>query len=289
MKPTLLIILGQTSTGKSDFAVSLAKYLYKTEKIHCEIVSADSRQVYKELNLLSGKIREKEMRGIPHHLLSLYSAQRNFSVAMFQKKAHRTIGEIIARGNLPILVGGTGFYIQSIVDGIVFPEVKKNKTLRKELEQKTTDELILLLKKKDPNRLKEIDISNRIRLIRALEIAICLGKIPIIKKNPKYTTAQIGLTMSDEVLRTRIQKRLLKRIKQGMLEEAQSIHENAHISYRRMAELGLESKYSALYLQKKITKENLIAELETKIWQYARRQRTWFRKDSRIHWIHLEN
>ncbi len=164
----LIVILGPTASGKSDLVVKLAK------KFGGEIISADSRQVYKGLNIGSGKITKKEMQGVPHYLLDVANPKRRFTVAQYQKLAFKKIKEIQRRGNIPFLVGGTGFYIQSIVDRIVIPEVKPNWKLRKNLAQKTTDELFLMLKKLDSDRAKNIDAKNPRRLIRAIEIALSL-------------------------------------------------------------------------------------------------------------------
>jgi tRNA dimethylallyltransferase len=282
-KPTVIVILGATSTGKSDFAVGLARKLQQ-ESITAEIISADSRQVYKGLNLLSGKITEKEMHGIRHHMLDVVSPKKTYTVSDYVTRAKKVVDGIIKRGNLPIVVGGTGFYIDALVNGIVLPEVPPNIALRKKLEQKTVEELFIMLKKKDSARAKTIDPHNKVRLIRALEITEALGKVPKQKSKSEYNTLKLGLTVSDEVLRQRIKTRLEKRVKQGMLREAQKLHENG-LSYERMESLGLECKYAALYLQKKITKKELLEQLETAIWQYARRQKMWFKRDKSIEWI----
>ena len=163
--PKVLVICGQTATGKSDLAVMLAK------KINGEVISADSRQVYKGLNIGSGKITKKEMCGIPHYLLDVVHPKQIFSIAEYQTIAQQKIQEIIARGKTPIICGGTGFYIDAITKGIVLPEVAPNTVLRKKLENKTTKELVYILTKLDPARAKTVDIQNNVRLIRAIEIA----------------------------------------------------------------------------------------------------------------------
>ncbi len=283
-KPKLIVILGQTSTGKSDFAVSLATSLNKTG-VKCEIISADSRQVYKGLNLLSGKITKKEMGGIPHHLLDVVSAKKVFSVADFQKKAAKIITEISNRGNLPLLVGGTGFYIDAVVSGQVLPEVPPNLELRTKCQKMTLTELFRKLKQLDPARAKTIDAKNKVRLIRAIEIATALGSVPKLSKTESpYDIQIIGLTVSEAELKQRIHLRLVKRLKQGMLKEAETLHKSG-ISWKRMHDLGLEARYSALYLQKKIGKEEMVSELEKAIWHYAKRQMTWFKRDMNILWI----
>lgn len=277
-KPKIIVVLGPTATGKSDLAVALAK------EFNGEVISADSRQVYKGLDIGSGKITKKEMQRVPHYLLDVVSPKSTFTVAHFKKQSEKIIKDIITRGKTPIICGGTGFYIQSLVDGIVLPEVKPNKELRKKLESKTSEELFAILLKLDHNRATTIDPSNPVRLIRAIEIARALGNVPEIKAQPKYQSIQIGLDWTDKVLKERIQKRLFARIKKGMIREVSKLHE-AGISWKKLESFGLEYRYIALLLQQKITKEEMASLLETEIWHYAKRQRTWFKKDTRIKWF----
>ena len=166
LKPKILVILGPTATGKSGMAVRLAK------KFNGEIISADSRQVYKGLDIGSGKITEKEMLGVAHHLLDIANPKRKFSVTDFKEKAEKTIEDILKRSRLPIICGGTGFYIQALVDNLILPEVAPNLSLRKKLEKKTPAELFEILKKLDPKRADSIERQNPRRLIRAIEIAV---------------------------------------------------------------------------------------------------------------------
>lgn len=275
----LLVILGPTATGKSDLAVKIAK------KYNGEVISADSRQVYKGLDIGSGKITKKEMRGVKHYMLDVISPKSVFSVAQFKKKTEKIITDIHKRGKLPILCGGTGFYISTVVDGLTFPEVKANNVLRNKLEKQTTEKLLETLKKLDPERAENIDIKNRVRLIRAIEIAKELGSIPKVKKDSKYNVLEIGLDWPDEILRKRIHDRLLKRMKLGMLKEVENLHKKEKVSWKRLESLGLEYRYLALFLQNKIDRKEMLEELETKIWQFAKRQRTWFKRDGRIKWF----
>lgn len=278
MKPKLIAVVGQTATGKSALAVELAL------RYGGEVISADSRQVYRGLDIGTGKITKEEMRAILHHLLDVADPSKRFSVAEFKQQAEQAIEDIFSRDKLPILCGGTGFYIESIVDGVVLPDVPENKQLRAELSSLSAAELAERLKRLDPNRFETIDQRNKIRLIRAIEVAEHLGNVPKPKSNPQYEVLQIGLEFRDEELKKRIHKRLVDRIGKGMIEEAKKLHENG-LSYERMNELGLEYRYLAEYLQDIISKEELIKILNTKIWQYARRQKTWFKRDERIHWI----
>ena len=278
MKEKIIIILGPTATGKSDLAVHIAK------KIKGEIISADSRQVYKGLDIGTGKITKKEMRGIPHHMLDVANPKRKFSVVEYVKIAEKAVAEIIANRKVPIIVGGTGFYIEALVDGVVLPEVPPDNELRKKLAKKSNKELFNILKKLDSVRAESIDPSNTRRIIRAIEIAKTLGKVPKAKFISKYNPIFIGLNLPPEILKNKIKDRLDKRIKKGMIKEAEKLHENG-LSWKRMNELGLEYRYLASYLQNKITKEEMVTKLNTEIWHYARRQMTWFKRDRRIKWL----
>jgi len=279
MRQKIVVILGQTATGKSDLAVKLAK------KFKGEVVSADSRQVYKGLNIGTGKIARREMQGVPHHLLDVADPKKQFSIAEYKKLAEKTIANIISRGKLPIICGGTGFYIQAIVNGIVLPEVAPNIKLRKQLENKSTKQLYAILKKIDLRRAKNIDKNNPRRLVRAIEIAKALGSIPNLEVKPlSWDILQIGLKLSDAELRKKIHNRLLSRIKSGMINEAKRLNKNG-LSWKRMEELGLEYKYLAQYLQGKISKIEMLSQLETAIWQYTKRQNTWFKRNKRIKWF----
>ena len=277
--PKILVVLGPTATGKSDLAVELAK------KFNGEIVSADSRQVYTGLDLGSGKITKEEMLGIPHHLLDVADPITDiFSVADFKRLAYEVIDEILSRGKLPIVAGGTAFYIQSIVDGIVLPEIKADEKLRAELEKYSLEKLQAELKIIDPERYSNIDIHNPVRLIRAIEIARQIGSVPELKSEPKYECLQVGLKLPKEKLHTNISKRLEKRMRIGMLDEAINLNKNG-LSWVRMEALGLEYRYMAKHLQGKISKEEMCEEIRIKSSQFAKRQMTWFKKDERINWF----
>jgi tRNA dimethylallyltransferase len=281
--PKILVICGQTATGKSDLAVKLAK------KFKGEIISADSRQVYKELDLGTGKISKKEMGGIPHHLLDVISPKKIFTVAGWQKKAREKIDNILSQNKLPIICGGTGFYIDSITNSVVLPEVPPNYGLRKQLVKDGPLLLYKMLKKLDPKRAETIDPKNKVRLIRAIEIVKALGKVPEIRRrNIEYRIMNIGLKISDNELREKIDKRLDKRIKQGLIEEVKKLHRKG-LTWKRMSELGLEYKYVSQFLQNKINKDEMIEKLKAEIWRYARRQATWFKRDKSIKWFDSNN
>jgi tRNA dimethylallyltransferase len=279
MKPKILVILGPTATGKSDLAVKLAK------KYRGEVISADSRQVYKGLDIGTGKITKEEMRGIHHWLLDVENPKNVFNVADYKKLADEKIKTILKRSKLPIICGGTGFYIDAVIKNIDLPEVKPDLKLRKDLEEKSLEELQETLLKLDPIRYKSIDLKNKVRLVRAIEIAKHIGKVPEIKiSTPSYNVLQIGLNLDSETLRKKIHKRVVSRIKQGMIEEAVELNKKG-LSFERMRELGLEYRYLADYIEKKIDKKRLALKLQNEIWHYAKRQMTWFKRDKSIKWF----
>ncbi len=237
------------------------------------------------MDIGTGKVTSKEMDGIPHYLLDVASPRSTFTVTRYQQLARRAIKNILAKGKTPIIVGGTGFYIRSIVDGLVIPAVPPNQSLREKLERKTTAELFTILKKIDPTRAKTIDARNPRRLVRAIEIATQLGKVPLLKKiSLPYQFLEIGITVPILILAAKIKWRLAKRLRQGMITEVKSLRAGG-LSWKKLERFGLEYKFIALYLQEKITKEEMVAQLETAILQYAKRQMTWFKKNQRIIWL----
>ncbi len=279
-KNQIIVILGPTASGKSDMAVILAK------KFDGEVISADSRQVYIGLDIGSGKITKKEMEKVPHHLLDVASPKRAFSVAEFKHLAEKKIDDILKLDKIPILCGGTGFYIQAIIDDLVFPEVLPDKKLRMKLAKKTTDELFKILKKKDVHRAKEIDSKNPHRLIRAIEIATKLGHVPNlgVKTTDKYNVLEIGINIDKEKLQEKIYTRIIARLRIGMVAEVKHLHERG-LTWKRMEALGLEYRYLSRYIRGKTTKDETIEQLNIAIRQFAKRQRTWFKRDKRINWF----
>lgn len=271
-KPLIYVVCGPTATGKSDRAVELAL------EINGEVISADSRQVYRGMDLGTGKITAEEMKGVPHHLLDIKDPNEDFSVEEFQKLALGKIEDILARGKTPIICGGTGFYIYSITDNIIFDNIPKNEKVREELEEKSLEELKEILSKFPIEPGARVDVENKRRVIRAIEIGTQLGKIPTFKKGPKlYDFKFVYLDFPDEILKDRINRRLEKRFEMAMTEEVQRLHDEG-VSFERLENFGLEYRYIAQFLQGKISKEEMVEILKLKIWQYAKRQRTWFKK-----------
>ncbi len=276
VKPKIVVICGPTAVGKSDFAVEYAL------KHNGEIISADSRQVYKGLDIGSGKITKNEMRGIPHHLLDVANPKKIFTVSDFQKLGNKVIQKILEKKKLPIICGGTGFYIDALVTGMILPEVKPNKELRMKIQALSIEKLFKMLQKLDPIRAKTIDKQNKVRLIRAIEISKALGSVPVMSKKSPFNVKYIGLTLPPEKLKERIKVRLLKRLS-GMIREVKQLHSNG-VSWKRLESLGLEYKYLARFLQSKISKSEMIESLLREICQYAKRQMTWFKRNKEISW-----
>ena len=277
-KPKIIVVLGQTSTGKSDIAVEIAK------KYNGEVISADSRQVYRGMDLGSGKITTEEMSGVPHHLLDVAEPKDIFDVQQYQKLGTESVMDTLSRGKVPIICGGTGFYIDSLINQTQFSSVGPNKELRSELEKKSLKELQDLLQKKSAKDYKKIDTKNPVRIIRALEILDTLGKIPKVKKNNPYKVLYIGLKIEKDLLHKRIHARILKRLDLGMLDEAHQLLASG-VSHQRLQSLGLEYKYMSLNILRKINYDEMIEKLYWDTVHFAKRQKTWFKRNKEILWF----
>ena len=275
---SIIVVVGPTASGKSDFAITLAL------QHNGEIISADSRQVYKGLDLGTGKITKKETKGVPHHMLDVYELDEEVSVARYARDATPILRDILSRGKTPIICGGTGQYIDALIYDSSLPKVPPNTKLREEFEKKNTEELFELLQKKDSVRAGSVDKHNRVRIIRALEIVESLGVVPQ-QKTPAliYQTTIYLMSPTRELLRTRITARLEKRLKQGMLEEVKEVLEKAESLYGQatsnvIRKFGLEYVTLSKYLDGTLTEESMKKELITKSMQYAKRQQTWNKK-----------
>ncbi len=287
----LIVILGTTASGKSELAVKIAK------KFGAEIISADSRQVYKEMDIGTGKVPRDKLKvkskkskvylhqKIPHYLIDVASPKKRFTVFHFVKLAKKEIEKIFKKGKIPIVCGGTAFWIYALIDGLKFPPVAPDWKLRKKLEKKSAKELYQMLKRIDPNRAKTIDRKNPRRLIRAIEIAKKIGTVPVLKENPlPYPILIIGIKKNKKELKKLIKKRLLKRLKKGMVAEVKKLKKNG-VSFKKLEEFGLEYRWVARYLQKKISYQEMIEKLQKDIEHFAKRQMTWWKSDKRIHWV----
>ena len=304
----IIVILGPTSSGKSDVAIKLAR------KFNGEIISADSRQIYRGMDIGTGKVtgalapvilsKAKDLvlrpffsQGIPHYMLDIISPKTNFTAAQFKKKAEKIIADILKRGKVPVICGGTGFWIKSLVDNVSYPEVKPDWKLREKLNKKTPEKLLAMLKKLDPARANNIDVKNPVRLIRAIEICKTLGKVPRNEKSPalritkaglsdEWEFLQLGISLSKEKLHQRIKERLDQRFKQGMIAEVKRLHSKDKVSWKRLESFGLGYKLIPQYLRKEIlTKDDLFEKIYLAEKNYAKRQMTWFSKDKRIKWF----
>ena len=277
MLPKLIVIEGTNASGKSSLGVELAS------RFRGEIVSADSRQVYRRLDLGSGKITPEEMKGVPHHLLDVRSPGEFFSMADFQRLAYEAIDGILERNRLPFLVGGTGLYVDAVADGYKLSDKAPDHSLRAQLETYGTPELYEMLKRKLPDT--EIDPRNRHRVMRALERLEADDYHPAAK-SPRYRLLKLGITWPREILKQRIDERLETRLRAGMADEVRALLDEG-ISEEFMVKLGLEYKYLTWYLTGKIGYEQMVEELGNAIKKFAKRQMTWFRRDPRIHWLDM--
>jgi len=292
----IIIILGPTSSGKSEVAIRLA------QKFKGEIVSADSRQIYRGMDLGTGKVTKFEQKLVKHHMLDIVSPKTNYNVAKYKKLAEKIITDILKRGKVPIICGGTGFWIKALVDNVDFPEVKPNLELRKRLEKESAENLFKKLLKLDPERAKDIDAKNKVRLIRAIEICQKLGSVPKIKschpelvsgstempkqvQHDKYNFLQIGIDLPKEKLHKNIEQRLEARFKKGMIQEVKNLHFKFGVSWKKLDLFGLEYRYISQFLQNKLSKDEMKNKLFQESKDYAKRQLTWFKKDSRILWL----
>lgn len=297
----IIVILGPTSSGKSEAAIKLAR------KFNGEIISADSRQIYRGMDIGTGKVepdRPGEIpqkfakskfyagshpfmsSGIPHHMLNIINPNTDYNAAKFKKQAEKIIKDILKRKKLPIVCGGTGFWIKAVVDNINFPEVKPNKPLRNMLRNKSAKELFSMLKKLDLERTKNIDAKNKVRLIRAIEIAKTLGSVPKYKtRDRRYDFLQIGIDVPKEKLRQNIRRRLKKRFEGGMIKEVENLRKKYKLSWKKIQSFGLGYFWIPLFLQKKISRRELFEKIYSAEKDYAKRQATWFRKDLRIIWL----
>ena len=278
-KPKVLAIVGPTASGKTSLSIELAK------QFNGEVISVDSRQVYRGMDLGTGKVTTKEMQGIPHHLLDIADPTTVYTGADFKRDGEVVLSDIITRGKLPIIAGGTFFYLELLRGTMSVAPVPPDPELRAVLETKSIVELQRQLVAMDITHSAVIDTSNRRRLIRAIEIINTVGVLPSVEPIPSpYDWLTIGIEVPADILARRIHERILQRIDQGMIEEVATLHQEG-VAWERLDSFGLEYRYIARYLQKTITKETMIEELSTKTRQFAKRQRTWLKRDKSIIWL----
>jgi tRNA dimethylallyltransferase len=342
----IITVIGPTASGKSELAVQLAK------RFNGEIISCDSRQIYKGMDIGTGKVAghwaippsplargdvlsaSERQRGrsysnkivyvyksVPHHLIDFQNPSRQYSVARFQRDAKKIIADILKRGHLPILCGGTMHWVDAVVYNQPLPDVKPNLKLRARLEKQSADVLFKRLVNLDPARAASIDKFNKRRLIRALEIVITTGRpVPLLPWRGEmsrihlsdrevddggYSALLIGTNLPQKTLYKKIDKRLKERLKHGMIQEVKNLHLGSPsplargdvlsaserqrggkaLSWKKLESFGLEYKFVSLFLQKKISEDELFTQLSFAIKHYAKRQMTWWKRNKEIIWI----
>ncbi|MBQ4074061.1 MAG: tRNA (adenosine(37)-N6)-dimethylallyltransferase MiaA [Clostridia bacterium] len=278
MKQKLIVIAGTNASGKSNLGVHLAA------RYGGEVISADSRQVFKGLDLGSGKITPDEMMGVPHHLIDICQPGDFFSMADFQRLAYQAIDDIHARGKIPFLVGGTGLYVDSVADGYELSDKTPDLEYRAYLETFETPALYEMLKEKLPDT--EIEPKNRNRVMRALE-RLAADDYQPGRRNPRYDVLRLGVTWPREILKERIDERLERRLKEGMVEEVQRLMDEG-ASTEFLMKLGLEYRFLTRYLLGEIPYELMVEDLAKAIKKFAKRQVTWFKKTENLIWLDMQ-
>ncbi|MBI2984732.1 MAG: tRNA (adenosine(37)-N6)-dimethylallyltransferase MiaA [Candidatus Kerfeldbacteria bacterium] len=276
MPRRLVIILGPTASGKSKLGLQLAK------KFQGVVISADSRQVYRGLNIGTGKINQPGMRGVPHYLLDVASPRRQYSVARYARDVRRVLNSIDP--NRPVfLVGGSPFYIKAVTEPHSFSPVPPDAALRRRLAGLTTARLIARLQKLDPERARHIDPANRRRLIRAVEIAGERRQYYSLQF-PPMQVLKIGLAVPRRMLFGRIDRQVKRRLRGGMINEVQRLHRRG-VPWSRFRAFGLEYRLVVDYLRGRLRRERLGPKMKSATHDFARRQMTWWKRDSGIHWV----
>jgi tRNA dimethylallyltransferase len=289
-KEKLVVLIGPTAVGKTATSISLAK------EFNAEVISGDSMQIYKKMNIGTAKITEEEMEGIPHHLIDIREPEESFSAAEFQELVREKISEIHRRGKLPMIVGGTGLYIQSVIYDYQFTDAPGDEEYRRMLEKKAEEAgnegIHAELAKVDPKAAAGIHPNNVRRVIRALEVYHCTGKtMTDYQENQQnellYDVTMIGLTMDRELLYSRIDYRVDLMMEQGLLQEVQSLYKNGLRDVQSIQAIGYKEIYE--YLDGKVTLEDAIENLKQNSRRYAKRQLTWFRNKMHVHWFDMTN
>ena len=276
--PKVVAVVGTNASGKSALGVRLAK------RYGAEIISADSRQVFRGLDLGSGKITLEEMQGVPHHLIDVREPNEFFSMADFQRMSYAAIDDILARGRLPMIVGGTGLYVDSVLDGYLLSDREPDLAYRAELEKLTTPQLYDMLLTLVPDA--QVDRNNRNRVMRMIE-RIHDGDDAVPGKEPRYRSLRLGVSWPREVLAQRIDERLKTRVQQGMIDEVQGLMDRG-ATKEFLLGLGLEYRFITQYLTGEIPdRDEMLRLLAIAIKQFAKRQMTWFRRNPDIVWLDM--
>ncbi len=289
-KEKLAVLIGPTAVGKTKLSILLAK------RFNAEIISGDSMQIYKRMDIGTAKINEEEMEGIPHHLIDIKNPEESFSAAEFQELVRSKITEITSRGKLPIIVGGTGLYIQSVIYDYQFSDAPSDEEFRKTLEERAEREgnnvIYEELLEIDPESAEKIHPNNIRRVIRALEIYHCTGKTMSQyqeKQNPEllYDMALIGLTMDRETLYDRINQRVDIMMQEGLLEEVRSLYDQGLKDCQSIQAIGYKELYD--YFNGRVSFEDAVENLKQNSRRYAKRQLTWFRNKMNVEWFDMSD
>lgn len=276
--PKVVAVVGTNASGKSALGIELAR------RYDAEIISADSRQVFRGLDLGSGKVTREEMRGVPHHLIDVREPNEFFSMADFQRMSYAAIDGILARGRLPMIVGGTGLYVDSVLDGYLLSDREPDLAYRAELEKLTTPELYDMLMRLVPGA--QVDRNNRNRVMRMIE-RIHDGDDAVPGKQARYRSLRLGVSWPRDVLARRIDERLTRRLEQGMIEEVQGLMDRG-ATKEFLLGLGLEYRFITQYLTGEIPdRDEMLRLLAIAIKQFAKRQMTWFRRNPDIVWLDM--
>ncbi|MFQ6001393.1 MAG: tRNA (adenosine(37)-N6)-dimethylallyltransferase MiaA [Anaerolineae bacterium] len=285
----LIVIVGPTAVGKTQLALRLC------EEFRGEVVSADSRQIYRGMDIGTAKPTAEERRRVPHHLIDLIEPDEGFTLVQYQEKAYEAIDEILSRGRLPFLVGGTGLYVKALVEGFSVPRVKpdmaRRRALLKEARERGAEALHARLKEVDPTAAARIDPRNVRRVIRALEVYEATGQ-PISqlqrKEPPPYSILKIGLTMERKALYRRIDERVDRMMEMGLLEEVKRLVERGY-GYHLPAMSGLGYKQLGLYLRGEVDLAEAVRMIKSETRRFVRQQYKWFRLDDEtINWIEVD-
>jgi tRNA dimethylallyltransferase len=277
-KPKVLVIVGPTASGKTSLSVRLA------QAFSGEVISADSRQVYRNLDIGTAKITEEEMAGVPHHCIDIADVATGYTAKHFVADAQQAIADITARGNLPIIAGGTFFYVDLLLGRATMPEVEPNPALRERLEQYSAEELYAELRERDSARAETVDSHNKRRLIRALEIVAALGRVPKIPTEEPYNTLWLGIQHEREALRTRLTKRAENWLSPEFKAEIEWLLDQ-NLPPERITELGFEYQLGVDWVAGRLKDEDFVETFVAKNWQYAKRQLQWLGRNEDIHWL----
>lgn len=287
MTRKMIAVVGPTASGKSAIAIAIAR------QYNGEVISADSRQVYRGMNLGSGKepgrLTTSARRGpatkmaymsggVAHYMIDIVHPATPYNAGKFVRRARKIRDDILRRGKLPIVCGGTMFWVQAFIEDNLFPAVAPNAALREALADKSAQDLYTMLARRDPRRAATIDRHNRVRMMRALEIIAAIGAVPEIKHSSQQSACILAVTPPDDVLRRRIATRLRTRIDAGMMDEVRRLHARDGVSWKRLESFGLEYAWCTRLLRHRCDEQTFLTGLERDIWRYAKRQYTWLRR-----------